>query len=174
MQQTEWTKRKFNFDFPVGLFPVIIGRLKGAYPRIADLTEEISNDKLSEQPDGKWSIKEHIGHLTDLEELHHGRIDDFKNNEKILRAWDGLNLKTKKALHNEKTIDALLKAFYDVRSEFIDALLTFNDAELIRTAIHPRLNIPMRVVDMAFFVAEHDDHHIAKIIDIKLSPSPIL
>ena len=169
MLQTDWTNRKFNFDFPAGLFPVIIGRLKGAYPRIADLTDDISKIKLIEQPDGKWSIQEHIGHLTDLEELHHGRIDDFKNNEKILRAWDGLNLKTKEALHNEKTIDAILKEFYNVRSEFIDALLTFNDAELIRTALHPRLNTPMRVVDMAFFVAEHDDHHIAKIIEIKLS-----
>jgi uncharacterized damage-inducible protein DinB len=169
MQQTDWTNRTFKFDFPEGLFPVIIGRLKGAYPRIADLTEDISKRKLIEQPNGKWSIQEHIGHLTDLEELHRGRIDDFKNYEKILRAWDGLNLKTKEAHHNEKSIDALLDDFYNVRSEFIDALLSFNDAELIRTAIHPRLNIPMRVVDMAFFVAEHDDHHIAKIIEIKLS-----
>ena len=27
----------------------------------------------------------------------------------------------------------------------------------------PRLGTPMRLVDLAFFVAEHDDHHLAQI-----------
>ena len=28
---------------------------------------------------------------------------------------------------------------------------------------HPRLGTPMRLIDLAFFVAEHDDHHLAQI-----------
>ena len=32
-----------------------------------------------------------------------------------------------------------------------------------RSAIHPRLNKPMRVVDLAHFTADHDDHHLASI-----------
>ena len=29
--------------------------------------------------------------------------------------------------------------------------------------LHPRLKQPMRLVDHLYFVAEHDDHHLAKI-----------
>jgi hypothetical protein len=42
----------------------------------------------------------------------------------------------------------------------LDAL-TLADAE--RTAHHPRLDRPMRLVDMCYFAAQHDDHHLAAI-----------
>jgi hypothetical protein len=29
--------------------------------------------------------------------------------------------------------------------------------------LHPRLKQPMRLVDHLYFVAEHDDHHLARI-----------
>ena len=29
-------------------------------------------------------------------------------------------------------------------------------------AIHPRLQTPMRLLDWVYFVAEHDDHHLAQ------------
>ena len=32
-----------------------------------------------------------------------------------------------------------------------------------RTMLHPRLKAPMRLVDHLYFVAEHDDHHLARI-----------
>ena len=41
---------------------------------------------------------------------------------------------------------------------------------LERTALHPRLEKPMTVVDLFFFVAEHDDHHLAQISEL-LRPS---
>jgi len=166
MEQIAWASRLFNFDFPAGMFPVIIGRLKGAYPRIVALARDVSPHAMINQPDGKWSIQQHIGHLIDLEELHDGRIIDFKNREPILRAWDGVNKKTEEANHNAKKLGDLLNEFNRVRTNFVNALLEFTDDALVRTAIHPRLNKPMRVVDMAFFVAEHDDHHIAKMISI--------
>jgi len=31
------------------------------------------------------------------------------------------------------------------------------------SALHPRLQTPMRLIDHLFFIAEHDDHHLAKI-----------
>jgi hypothetical protein len=36
-----------------------------------------------------------------------------------------------------------------------------------RTAYHPRLDQPVRLVDMLFFQAEHDDHHLARISDLE-------
>jgi hypothetical protein len=35
-----------------------------------------------------------------------------------------------------------------------------------RTAHHPRLDQPVRLVDMPFFQAEHDDPHLARISDL--------
>ncbi len=35
-----------------------------------------------------------------------------------------------------------------------------------KIALHPRLNQPMRVIDLAQFVAEHDDHHIQTINEL--------
>jgi hypothetical protein len=39
----------------------------------------------------------------------------------------------------------------------------FDETFIQRTALHPRLNVPMRVLDWAYFIAEHDDHHLAQI-----------
>jgi hypothetical protein len=36
-------------------------------------------------------------------------------------------------------------------------------ADAARTAVHPRLKISMRLVDLCYFVAVHDDHHLAVI-----------
>jgi hypothetical protein len=39
-------------------------------------------------------------------------------------------------------------------------------AALARVATHPRLQQEMSVVDLCFFVAEHDDHHLGAIAEI--------
>ena len=41
------------------------------------------------------------------------------------------------------------------------------DAELFaRSAVHPRLNVPMRLVDFVFFQVEHDDYHLTRIYEL--------
>ena len=32
--------------------------------------------------------------------------------------------------------------------------------------LDPRLRTPMRLIDLGFFVAEHDDHHLARITEL--------
>jgi hypothetical protein len=42
------------------------------------------------------------------------------------------------------------------------------DEEFIqKTALHPRLQMEIRVLDLAFFIAEHDDHHLARISELR-------
>ena len=57
----------------------------------------------------------------------------------------------------------------------LDAIITpsdkarlekYDEAFITRTALHPRLLTPMRVIDLCFFVAEHDDHHLARIWEL--------
>ncbi len=52
------------------------------------------------------------------------------------------------------------------RAEFVRALEDWDESRLSDTAIHPRLNQPMRLIDMAVFVADHDDHHLARMTEI--------
>ena len=166
MQRTKWIERKFNFDFPSGLFPVVLERLRGTTARLKDLTSTLSETDAEFKPGDKWSIKEHIGHLSDLETLHEGRIDDFLAHKETLRAWDTTNAETNNANHNQATIRDLIDKFYNKRITFIARLEQLNDETHEVKAIHPRLKVPMRPVDMAYFTAEHDDHHLTSIREL--------
>jgi mannitol/fructose-specific phosphotransferase system IIA component (Ntr-type) len=41
-----------------------------------------------------------------------------------------------------------------------------DESAVTRSAQHPRINQPMRVIDMVVFTAEHDDHHVACIAEL--------
>jgi hypothetical protein len=166
MQRTLWVERKFHFDFPIGLFPVILERLRGTSARLMDMTSSLSEEDAERKPGGKWSIKEHIGHLGDLEILHEGRIDDFLARKEILRAADMTNTETNKAHHNQSSLQELIHRFSEKRKTFISRLEKLDDDTQEVKAIHPRLKVMMRPADMAYFTAEHDDHHLTSIREL--------
>jgi hypothetical protein len=95
--------------------------------------------------------------------LWYGRVEDFLSGKEALRAADLRNTRTHEAEHNKKTIDKLLGQFSSARNKLIDKVKDIDEAAAALTALHPRLRTPMRQVDHLFFVAEHDDHHLAKI-----------
>ena len=161
--QTPWFERKFDFNFPVGLFPIIIERLRGTFYQLEATIKNISEEKLIIKKDGKWSAKEVIGHLCDLEELWYGRIDDFLSYKEVLRAADLSNTKTHEAGHNSKTIETLLNQFLSERKKLIERVQHLDEAAVSIVALHPRMQTPMRLIDSLFFVAEHDDHELTKI-----------
>jgi hypothetical protein len=166
MERTKWIERTFSFDFPIGILSSILERLRGTPIRIEAMIKQLSEKELIHQPNGKWSIKEEVGHLNDLEELHEGRIDDFLARKEILRAADMDNIKTKQANHNSTPIHVLLQAFINNRRRFVERLEKLDDASYQFKSLHPRLKVMMRPVDMAYFTAEHDDHHLATIREI--------
>jgi uncharacterized damage-inducible protein DinB len=170
--QTKWIERRFNFDFPVGMMPVIIERLRGTHSRIEALAAGLSHEILIARVSEKWSIQEHIGHLIDVDELHDGRIDDFVARKLELRAADMTNARTSSARHNGRDIRELIGEFRKRRSKFIARVEELNGGDAERISLHPRLRQPMRLVDMLFFVAEHDDHHLALVRNNIRSLSP--
>lgn len=160
--QTPWFDRKFQSGLPAGLFPCLVERLRGTPIRIEALISGIDEMLLNRKPDNSWSIKEHIGHMADLEALHDGRIEDYLAGKKLLRATDLQNKATDEADHNSKSIAALLHYFRQVRMNFIEKVEQLDDQMLNAVSVHPRLQQPMNLVDMVSFVCEHDDHHLAK------------
>ena len=166
MKKTKWFDRKFNFDNQQNIFPSILERLAGTPARLEEKMKSIPPEILEIKPEGTWSIKENIGHLTDLEPLWQGRLEDFLNGEKELRPTDLANRKTDEANHNAKLLDELLKEFRQARMHTISLIENLDDEIIFRTALHPRLKTPMRTMDSFLFVAEHDDHHLARITEI--------
>jgi hypothetical protein len=114
-------------------------------------------------------MQENAGHLLDLESLVSQRIDEYLAGNSALHAADMSNRKTHSANHNDVPVDRILKTFRGARQAIVNRLESL-DAEIFeRSALHPRLNVPMRLVDMLFFQAEHDDYHLARISELKKS-----
>ncbi|MDO5979345.1 DinB family protein [Flavivirga spongiicola] len=167
MQQIKWFERKFEFSFQQNIFPSIIERLDGTFIRLKTKIEQIPSELLEVKLDGKWSIKENIGHLIDLEPLWQGRLDDILENKEYLRTADLENKKTDLALHNKTDINNLLSQFQNLRKVTLNKLDELTEQDVYKTALHPRLKKPMRTMDLFLFVAEHDDHHLARMTEIK-------
>ena len=163
----EWFKRKFSFDLPIEMYPNVVERVRGTPARLEELTRGISQQSLTRRDGEKWSIQEQAGHLLDLEELGMKRLDDFEAGSETLFAADLANRKTHEAHHNADSIENILARFRQERMAFVARLDSYDEAFVQRTAQHPRLNMPMRVIDLAFFIAEHDDHHLARISELK-------
>ena len=163
VQQTLWTDRKFEFNFPVGIFPCIIERYRGTPARLEEITKPLSRDICIKRFNDAWSIQEHAGHLLDLEELTGLRIADFVDRKEVLTAADITNRKTTEANYNKGSIQDILQKFRKVRTGFTDQLEQFDEEVVSRVALHPRLQTPMRLIDMVYFMCEHDDYHLARI-----------
>ncbi|MEW6411143.1 MAG: DinB family protein [Candidatus Zixiibacteriota bacterium] len=167
VKRTLWLDRKFNFNFPVSDFPFIIERLRGTPDRAEALVKRLPAGILTKKPERGWSIQEQIGHLIKVEALHIGRLDDYDAGLESLRAADVKNVRTTNADFNAESIEWILTEFRKVREAFIDRLEAMDEARAARSAHHPRLDVPMRVCDMALFAAEHDDYHFAMITELE-------
>jgi uncharacterized damage-inducible protein DinB len=166
MKQVKWFERKFDFDFTQNIFPSIIERLSGTPARLEEKFKSIPEAIMSIRHEGGWTIKENAGHLTDLEPIFLGRFEDIKNGEPELRIADLQNTKTNLANHNDKPVAELLSEFRRIREQTIISIEDIDEETVFKSAIHPRLKTPMRTMDLFLFVAEHDDHHLARITEL--------
>lgn len=160
---TQWFERKFEFSFSADLYPNLCVRLRGTPARLEELLRGVPRDRLVARKEEKWSAQEQVGHLLDLESLWSSRVDDFVEGKQDLSPADLQNRKTHEANHNARNMKDLLYEFRTSRTAMVGKLETLQPVQFAQTLLHPRLKQPMRLVDHIYFVAEHDDHHLAKI-----------
>jgi len=158
-----WYGRQFEFAFPADLYPNLSVRLRGTPARVEELVRDCSHEVLTRKADGKWSAQEHVGHLLDLEPLWLKRLEDFAHGRAQLSTTDLSNRKTFEGDYNARPIKDILAGFRTERMRFVERAEEVDPALYSRVLTHPRLQTPMRFVDHLFFVAEHDDHHLASI-----------
>ena len=158
-----WFERKFDFTFPVEYYPILCVRLRGTPVRLEELLRDVSRDVLISKLGDKWSPQEHAGHLLDLDSLWMARVDDFLAEGDTLTLADLSNRKTHEANHNARRLTDILAEFRTARVRLVNHLAKLEPALFARSMVHPRLKQSMRLVDHLYFVAEHDDHHLARI-----------
>ena len=163
----KWTDRKFDFSFPAGLYPEMVERLRGTPVRLEERVGSLPPELLRRRDGERWSMQENAGHLLDLESLVRQRLDEYLSNATELHAADMTNRKTYESHHNEIEIFTILGAFRDQRLQLVARLDSLAPEFFARAAHHPRLNVSMRLVDMIFFQAEHDDFHLTRISELR-------
>lgn len=161
-----WFERKFTLGLPTWMFPNVVERLRGTPARVEERLRGVMTETLTRRDGERWSMQEHLGHLLDLGWLDAARVGDFTEAREVLTAADLKNTKTHEANHNARRLDELLAEFRAERGELVRRLEELDDEKVARTALHPRLSQPMSVTDWAYFVAEHDDHHLAAMTEL--------
>jgi uncharacterized damage-inducible protein DinB len=158
-----WFQRTFHFSFPPDLHPNLCVRLRGTPARLEEIVRAHSASILQKKPQQKWSAQEHAGHLLDLEPLWTARVDDYVAGNSVLTTADLSNRKTDEANHNASPLEQILTEFRKARAGLVRRAQEVDPSLFSRVIPHPRLKTPMRLVDHLYFVAEHDDHHLALI-----------
>ena len=156
----KWFERSFPSDTPTWMFPSLLERLRGTPARLEERLEAIPSPHHTVKLEQKWSIQENLGHLLDLEPLWSNRVDDILLEHEKLRPTDLANSATDQANYNAQVVQDLLDQFRTARAAFVTKLEALQTAQFDKTALHPRLNTPMNIPDIMYFVAEHDDHHL--------------
>ncbi|MFH2056366.1 MAG: DinB family protein [bacterium] len=165
--RVKWVEKKFDFDFPAADYPKIIGRLREGPDRFAEAVEGLSEEVLRRKPGGVWSIKENVGHMTNVELLFDGRLDDYEAGLSELRPADMSNCRTEKSDYNDLSLELLLGLFRTARLQTLKRLEAYPPEAFGKAAFHRRLGVQKRLVDTMFFFAEHDEHHLATINGLK-------
>lgn len=168
-----WVDRKFSFDFPVEWYPDFIERLRGLPARAEEHVARAAAlakagaapaDILTRRENGRgWSILENLGHLIVLDDLWERRLDDYLAGNPTLSVADLTNTATNAADFNQRPPEAVTAELRQIRGDFVDRLESLEPSVFARTAVHPRLNIPMRLADGLYFSACHDDYHLSRV-----------
>ena len=161
-----WLDYHWNFDFPVGMFRGLIERLRGTPARIEEILRGIQRGRMTRRHGSAWSAQEHAGHLISVEHLWRSRLDEFRRGAATLTAADMGNRATSEGRYNERDVASILAEFRTIRAATVRDLDGLDLDAAARTAHHPRLDRPMRLVDLCHFAAEHDDHHLALIHEL--------
>jgi uncharacterized damage-inducible protein DinB len=165
-QVAVWFERKFAFSFPVEVWPNVCARLRGTPARLEETLRGRSRDILIRKAEGKWSAQEHAGHLLDLEALWLARVEDYVAGSGELAVADLRNRKTDEADYNARPLEEILTGFRIARERLLKRVEEVDTSLFGRAIVHPRLKTPMRLVDHLYFVAEHDDHHLARMWEL--------
>ena len=158
-----WFERNLKFGYAPEMLPFFIERLEGTIIRLEQKVKEVNNEMLSTRLNDKWSVKENMGHLAEVDEIANRRIDEMISGAAVMSpaVFEPQD-------YNPWPVERVLDFFRSCRRNNVRKYKTLTAEQLIKSSLHPRLKVRMTPVDLAWFDAEHDDHHLVKINEILL------
>jgi uncharacterized damage-inducible protein DinB len=162
MNTLQWFERQFTFGLPSGMLPFYLERLEGTIVRIETKVANISEEMLATQLNNKWSIKQNIGHLAEVDGIALQRIAE------IIKGVSPMSpaVFEPRGDYNAQPVEEVINFFRENRKKNLNAYYNLAEKDLLKSSLHPRLKVQMTPVDLAWFDAEHDDHHLVKINEI--------
>ncbi|MBN8576644.1 MAG: DinB family protein [Cytophagales bacterium] len=158
MTEKPWFERQLKFGYEPELLPYFLVRLEGTPVRIKTMVQSLNEQQLSHKPNGKWSIKENIGHLAEVDAIANKRIDEMLAQAPVLApaVFEPQN-------YNPWPLKEVIALFQQNRETNLKKYQSLSVDDLRQASLHPRLKVLMTPVDLSWFDAEHDDHHLVKI-----------
>jgi len=162
MKSIPWFEREFKFGQPPGMLPFFLERLSFTALRMEHKVRSVPDEILSRQLNNKWSVKQHIGHLAEVDEVALKRIHEMVSQVPTLSPA----VFEPRGDYNSMPVHEVIEIFQTNRLENLSLYNNLSEVDLQKTSVHPRLKVRMNPVDLAMFDAEHDDHHLVKIREI--------
>lgn len=166
LARPKWSERRFRFVHPSWMLRDLVERLSGTPARLEERVRDCPANTALQRVDGTWSIQQNAGHLADVEELWQLRIAELARGVATYSPADADHFRARAERHQEGTMEEVLREFRAKRAELATVLLAAGPELQDQSAHHERLGCPMRLVDIAQFVAEHDDHHLLRIAEL--------
>ena len=166
LNSDKWFDRKFDFNFGMELYGILLERLRSAPDSFMQITRMLPEEAHVFRHESKWTVRENIGHLQLLEPLWRIRFEEIKNGIPEMSPADVSNSATGRMNFNTFSLQELMNGFTHQRTKTIDFLNNLQETDFTKRSIHPRLQLPMRVIDLMYFVAEHDQHHLNAVANI--------
>jgi len=116
---------------------------------------------------GKWTVKEIIQHLADVERIMAYRTLMFARGDETTPAGFDQDLLVANARANAKTVDELIEDLKIVRTATKSLFGSFDDETLLKTGTNWKYEVS--VLAMGFMLVGHQIHHL-KIIEEKYHP----
>jgi len=159
-----WFERNLKFGYAPEMLPFFLERLEGTIIRLEQKVKGVDNKMLSARLNDKWSAKENMGHLAEVDGIANRRIDEMISGAAVMSpaVFEPQD-------YNPWPVERILDFFRKTRQSNIKKYQLLTTGQLMKSSLHPRLNVQMTPVDLAWFDAEHDDHHLVKINELLLA-----
>ncbi len=101
--------------------------------------------------------------ITDPTDLALTRLEQIMAGQPVLITADMTNRRTNEANYNSVDIKTMLADFRAKRDTLVARFEELDETDWVKSALHPLLQQPMRIVDIDYFNSEHDYYPLARI-----------
>lgn len=139
-----WFERNLELGKPTEMLPFYLERLEGTIARIQAKVKDLDDKTLSEKFNGKWSIKQQIGHLAEVDAIANKRLDEMvagvsPMSPAVFEPQD----------YNPWPIEKVISFFTESRLKNLRKYYSLAQTDLMKSSQHPRLKVQMTPVDLA-------------------------